>query len=73
MTETAPEQNGDEQALADGYPSLSSVLSAIPAADDVPEEGIRRIEVNCFASGDATFNIWTVDEVEPRGGYLDKL
>lgn len=65
-------QQGVEQAedLAEGYPSLSDVLSAIAAESDLPEDGVRRCEINIFASGDATYRYWTVYELEHQGGYL---
>jgi len=52
---------------------LRKVLKAIGDAEDIPQTGIRRVEVNTFASGDATFNVYIVGEDEAVGGYLDNL
>lgn len=59
--------------LAEGYPSVRKVLYAIGKDPELPTTGIRRLEVNTFASGDATYRMWTVDSEEPQGGYLESV
>jgi hypothetical protein len=58
--------------LTEGYPSLRKVLHAIANHEDVPNVGVRRVEVNCQASGEASFNVWRVDVDEVEGGYFSK-
>jgi hypothetical protein len=72
MAETSPEAAQASEDLSEGYPTLGLVLQAVHAHDEVRSTGVRRVEVNCFASGEATFNVTYVDEDEPVGGYLDK-
>jgi hypothetical protein len=59
--------------LAEGYPTLGQVLAAVHDVEEIPDTGVRRLEVNAFASGDATYQVWTVDREEATGGYLAKL
>jgi hypothetical protein len=59
--------------LAEGYPTLARVLRGVLNDDRVPDVGVRRIEINTFASGDATYNVWLLGHDEPEGGYLDEL
>jgi hypothetical protein len=67
---TANGPGTEVEDLAQGYPDLTQVFAAIPQQDDVRTTGVRRLEVNCFASGDATFNIFYVEQEEPVGGYI---
>jgi hypothetical protein len=71
-TDTDSAQGGAQNTpdLAEGYPTLTKVLRAISNIENVPDKGVRRIEVNCFASGDATFNVFHVDAEEAVGGYF---
>jgi hypothetical protein len=61
---------GEASLLAEGYPTLAQVLRGILNDPNVPDTGVRRIEINAFASGDATYNVLTVDSFEAQGGYL---
>jgi hypothetical protein len=72
MTENQ-QQLTEQEELAEGYPNFKQVLSAIGRLDDLPTAGVRRIEVNTFASGDATYNVWVVGADEAVGGYLDSV
>lgn len=75
MTEAARAAGGENAAagqLAEGYPSLASILRGINSDEEIPDAGVRRIELNAFASGEATYNVWTVGAEEPTGGYLAK-
>jgi hypothetical protein len=73
MTETPQEDTQGDPGLAEGYPTLSQVLRGLLQGEDVPDVGIRRLEINCFASGDATYNYTQVGQEEALGGYLDEL
>jgi hypothetical protein len=72
MAENQPELSEQEE-LAEGYPDFKKVLSAISQIQDLPEAGVRRVEVNTFASGDATYNMWVVGADEAIGGYLESV
>lgn len=67
---TGQEQQNGEPDLAEGYPELGSVFSRILEQEDIPKTGVRRIEVNCFASGEATCRVWIVGLEDPEGAYL---
>jgi hypothetical protein len=73
MTETPQEGTQEVSELAEGYPTLAEVLRGILNDAEVPDVGIRRLEINCFASGDATYNLTQVGATEAIGGYLDQL
>lgn len=73
MTDDAPQVADDAEDLAEGYPSIAQVVRGILGSDDLPERGVYRIEINCFASGDATYRAYIVGRDDPEGGYLDQL
>ena len=54
----------------DRYPSIQAVLAAVASADNLPEGDIDRIEINCLASGEATYRVWAARAEEPEGGVL---
>jgi hypothetical protein len=58
-------------ALAEGYPTLDEVIQALKANQDIRNEGVRRLELNAFASGDCTYQVWYVDREEAIGGYSE--
>lgn len=58
------------EELAEGYPSLAAAITAILHDDRIGEIGVRRIEVNCFASNEVTYRVFYVGEEEPEGGYI---
>ena len=64
---------GDAPDLAEGYPTLKEVVRGILEDDAVPDIGVRRVEINCFASGDATYRVWILGREETEGGYLGEL
>jgi hypothetical protein len=71
---TEPElQLQTTEELAEGYPTLAQVVRGILADDRVPDIGVQRIEVNCFASGDATYRVWILGVEEPDGNHLTDL
>jgi hypothetical protein len=55
---------------ADRYPALEGVLRAVLASPEIPSGPIERVEVNCLASGEATWRVWTPKADEPEGGYF---
>lgn len=63
----------DTEDLAEGYPSLNQALSAIASDDKIPDTGVRRVEINLFASGEATYKVTLVDQDEPDGGYIPQV
>jgi hypothetical protein len=69
MADDQPERT-QEPDLAEGYPDLDKVLRAISNDPELPKRGIRRIEVNTFASGDATYQVYVTGADEGVGGYL---
>jgi len=69
-SERTVDSQATEGDLAGGYPRLVLVLAVINSLEDIPDEGVRRLEVNTFASGDATYQVWTTDAEEARGGYI---
>jgi hypothetical protein len=73
MTDSTQQAPTEAPDLAEGYPTLDRVLKAIQEWEDVPTTGVRRVEVNLFASGEATFNVWVLGEEEPRGGWLESV
>jgi hypothetical protein len=73
MAETPQEVPQDDVDLAEGYPTLTQVVRGIAADDTLPEVGVSRVEINAFASGDATCRAWILGEEEPRGFYLGQL
>jgi hypothetical protein len=73
MTETPQSSATSGPDLAEGYPTLAQVLRGISNHENVPDEGVTRVEVNTFASGDATFRVWVVGSDEAQGGYLEQL
>jgi hypothetical protein len=62
-----------EPDLAEGYPNLHDVLTLMAKDEELPVRGVRRIEVNTFASGDATYQVWVVGADEAVGGYLESV
>jgi hypothetical protein len=54
----------------DRYPKIQDVLAAVAAADELPETGVDRVEVHCFASGEATYRVWAARAEEPHVGYF---
>lgn len=54
----------------DRFPPLDKVLAAIRENPDMPEGEVERIEINCLASGDATYRVWAPRAEEPVGGYI---
>lgn len=71
MTEDSPQAVPAFNELAEGYPTLDEVVRAIIDDDKVPNVAVRQVQINCFASGDATYNVWILGEDEPQGNYLD--
>ena len=56
--------------LSEGYPNTTEALRAILQEEDLPDGGIRRLELNLFASGEVTWRVHRLDSDEPDGGYL---
>ena len=71
--ENSRELSEETEVLAEGYPTLGQVVRAILQDDTVPDVGCRRIEVNCFANGDATYRVWILGHEEPEGNFLTDL
>ena len=71
--ENSRELPEETEVLAEGYPTLAEVVRGILQDDAVPDIGARRIEVNCFANGDATYRVWVLGFEEPEGNYLTDL
>jgi hypothetical protein len=57
--------------LAEGYPTLIWVLQRMIAESEAPDARVERVEINLFASGDATYRYWPVRAEESLGGYLE--
>jgi hypothetical protein len=65
--------NSDQAELEEetgGYPDLSDIFGRLLDAEDLPKQGVRRVEVNVFASGEATCKVLRWDAEEPEGAYL---
>lgn len=73
MTESDQQENVAEAAEDEtgGYPSLEWVFEAILQNEELPKTGVKRVEVNAFASKDATCLVSRWDEDEPVGAYLE--
>jgi hypothetical protein len=54
----------------DRYPRFSETLSRILEDEDISQMQVERIEINLFASGDATYRVWAPKAEDPEGGYL---
>lgn len=75
MPETKSSQEGGQgrPANSEGYPSLAKVMSAIQQDPEIPNFGLRRLELNTFASGEATYKVWTTDAEEEVGGWIESV
>lgn len=71
MSEGTPQNGGGAPDLTEGYPNLDDVLAAILDDPKVENGPVARLEVHCFASGDATYRVFQVGSEEPEGNYLD--
>jgi hypothetical protein len=49
----------------DRYPDLNAVLNAISAKEDMVTGPVERVEVFCYASGEASFRVWGARAEEP--------
>lgn len=70
MTETPQEAVSNGEDLAEGYPTTAEVLRAALQSEKLPDSGIRRLELNCFADGSATVRVFMVGVEEPEGDFL---
>jgi hypothetical protein len=70
MSEPTQESSGTVPELAEGYPTLTELLRKLNNEENVRDVGVRRLDLNLFASGEATYNVWYVDAEEPEGGYI---
>lgn len=70
MTETPQEDVSNGEDLAEGYPTTTEVLRAALQSEKVPDGGIRRLELNCFADGSATIRVYLVGADEPEGDFI---
>jgi hypothetical protein len=71
-TDAAGEKRNGGSQLSEGYPSLAKVLHAVGQDKEIPNVGVRRVEVSTFASGEATYKVVSVDSEEEIGGYLSR-
>jgi hypothetical protein len=72
MAAKATKEEKQPDHNVDRYPNIYDVLSNISEQADLPNGGIERLEVSCFASGEATYRYWTPRAEEPEGGYLPR-
>lgn len=70
MPEEALGQDQTFDPDVDRYPEFVTVLRRIMQEADLPEGPIDRFECTCLANGDATYNVWSARDSEPKGGFL---
>jgi hypothetical protein len=54
----------------DRYPAIGQVCNRIANALRSMDTGVEKVEITCFANGDATYRVWAPRSEEPEGGFL---
>jgi hypothetical protein len=57
----------------EGYPVIDDVVAAVLEVADLAGKPVRRIEINAFANGEATYQVWRSGSEEADGGALDSV
>lgn len=57
----------------DRYPTFKAALSRIARESEFADTAVERLEVHCFASGEATYRIWLPRAEDPEGGYFESI
>lgn len=71
MTEPqqVPAASDEVDTDSDRYPNVHDVLARIGQLPELEDAQVERVEVHCFASGEATYRVWPARAEEPEQGY----
>jgi hypothetical protein len=70
---TTQQVEGSVDHNVDRYPTLMQVCSRILDESELLESQVERVEINLFASGDATYRVFAPRSEEPEGGHWESL